>query len=54
MSIIENAPVEAQTLYRLTGVTRTYQSKGRAVTPLIGPMIGHRRPVRPARREDSR
>jgi putative ABC transport system ATP-binding protein len=36
MSIIENAPVEAQTLYRLTGVTRTYQSKGRAVTPLIG------------------
>ena len=36
MSTIESAPAEAQALYRLTGVTRTYRGKGKAVTPLIG------------------
>ncbi|WP_292719642.1 ABC transporter ATP-binding protein [Microbacterium sp. 13-71-7] len=35
MSIIETEP-EAQALYRLTGVTRTYRTKGRTVTALTG------------------
>ena len=34
MSIIESTPSEA--LYRLEGVTRTYETKGRTVTPLTG------------------
>jgi putative ABC transport system ATP-binding protein len=34
MSIIEGTPSEA--LYRLDGVTRTYDAKGRKVTPLTG------------------
>ncbi len=34
MSIIEGTPAEA--LYRLDGVTRTYDAKGRKVTPLTG------------------
>lgn len=36
MSTIESTPADAQALYRLTGVTRTYSGRGRSVTPLIG------------------